>query len=602
MAEACLSEGELEDVYSGDEKNKRKREEGEGGEDEWQIVVNGAKRKKGSDKGENKQKKKKRNRSSLPTYSDMAALEGHAASAASSNNQVGQYLNGNQRDLLMLLSGEKDHTHGTLSDFKTHDLRKVICYLTLGFPELSKKSKKLVKCEMLQKKKIVIIWLSCVSREMYLNEKYFHQLKQLSSPSLTFGITHPGSDRFVHFGLDAFMTVDDGNTSSTCAVSSPAAIQGTFDKLSCCLSYEQLVQNEYNLPSASLDDPFGDDGYNRLVEVWPVEASFLHSDIRSFPMYAVDCEMVTTTEGSELASVCVINEQMEAIYHTLVKPVNPVIDYLTKYSGVDENKLRDVTVTLSDVQIKLKELLPSQCILIGHSLENDLIALKLYHPYVIDTSLLFTPYATPKSKPSLKLLSRKLLEKEIQMNEGGHDPREDAMTCMELVKKKLMEGSKCIIQWNEHKTWLPSHLSTANAATGLSVSVIDKYSIANLYTSDSKAECHVITDDGQVPDKIKEVSPYSRFIFAQLHSLEHQMKNNPTPAGEDNALSLLDDLVYKCVESSSCDSIILAVCGSSYIKDVRELQKIVNVDVSKTNELTKAVMKAREGIVAAVIK
>ncbi|KAF3852592.1 hypothetical protein F7725_005947 [Dissostichus mawsoni] len=38
---------------------------------------------------------------------------------------------------------------------------------------------------------------------------------------------------------------------------------------------------------------------------------------------------------------------------------------------------------------RLKTLLPSDAVLVGHSLNNDLVALKLIHPHVIDTSLLY---------------------------------------------------------------------------------------------------------------------------------------------------------------------------------------------------------------------
>ena len=44
---------------------------------------------------------------------------------------------------------------------------------------------------------------------------------------------------------------------------------------------------------------------------------------------------------------------------------------------------------LSEVQNALREILPADCILVGQSLNSDLIALKMMHPYVIDTSVIF---------------------------------------------------------------------------------------------------------------------------------------------------------------------------------------------------------------------
>ena len=51
--------------------------------------------------------------------------------------------------------------------------------------------------------------------------------------------------------------------------------------------------------------------------------------------------------------------------------------------------LQDVTTTLEDVQKALQELLPEDAIIIGQSLNFDLVSLRMFHPYVIDTSVCF---------------------------------------------------------------------------------------------------------------------------------------------------------------------------------------------------------------------
>lgn len=50
---------------------------------------------------------------------------------------------------------------------------------------------------------------------------------------------------------------------------------------------------------------------------------------------------------------------------------------MRRYSGITEEKLRDVTTTLADIQAKLCALFGRDTILIGHSLENDLNALQV---------------------------------------------------------------------------------------------------------------------------------------------------------------------------------------------------------------------------------
>lgn len=49
------------------------------------------------------------------------------------------------------------------------------------------------------------------------------------------------------------------------------------------------------------------------------------------PLFAIDCEMVITSDHRmSLAYICVVNEQLETVYKSLVKPDKPIIDYLSK--------------------------------------------------------------------------------------------------------------------------------------------------------------------------------------------------------------------------------------------------------------------------------
>ena len=107
-------------------------------------------------------------------------------------------------------------------------------------------------------------------------------------------------------------------------------------------------------------------------------------------------------------------------------------------------KLATVTTTLSDIQSRLRTLLSSRVVLVGHSLNSDLAALKITHPFIIDTSVLYPHPRGPPLKSSLKYLSQKYLGREIQKNHGaaGHDSIEDASACLDLVKQKCEKGPK----------------------------------------------------------------------------------------------------------------------------------------------------------------
>jgi DNA polymerase III epsilon subunit-like protein len=112
-------------------------------------------------------------------------------------------------------------------------------------------------------------------------------------------------------------------------------------------------------------------------------------DPRLTPILAIDCEMVgvgSDGKTSVLAQVCVVNDRMETVYVTYVKPKERVTDYRTWVSGVEPKHLRkapsfeSVVKTVSDITLNR--------VIVGHALKNDLHAMMLDHPksLIRDTS------------------------------------------------------------------------------------------------------------------------------------------------------------------------------------------------------------------------
>lgn len=161
-----------------------------------------------------------------------------------------------------------------------------------------------------------------------------------------------------------------------------------------------------------------------------------------YGVYSLDCEMCYTTHGLDLTRVTVIDSKCKVIFETLVKPLHPIVDYNTRYSGITEEQMAEVRTTLLEVQATLLAMFNSKTILIGHSLESDFKALKLIHDTVIDTSVLFPHKMGPPFKRALRNLSSEHLKKIIQNSVEGHDSAEDATVCMELIHFKLKEDLK----------------------------------------------------------------------------------------------------------------------------------------------------------------
>nr|XP_012635106.1 RNA exonuclease 1 homolog [Microcebus murinus] len=159
-------------------------------------------------------------------------------------------------------------------------------------------------------------------------------------------------------------------------------------------------------------------------------------------IYALDCEMSYTTYGLEVTRVTVVNTERQVVYDTFVKPINEIVDYNTRFSGVTEADLANTSTRLQDVQTVLLSMFSEETILIGHSLESDLLALKVIHSTVVDTSVLFPHYLGLPYKRSLRNLTASYLRQIIQDKEDGHISSEDAAACMSLVFWKVQEDAQ----------------------------------------------------------------------------------------------------------------------------------------------------------------
>jgi len=180
----------------------------------------------------------------------------------------------------------------------------------------------------------------------------------------------------------------------------------------------------------------------------------------------IDGEMGYTVQGLELIRLtATLWPNGEELLDVLVRPIGEILDLNSRFSGVWPQQMADakpwtpgqdnVSPTAPDKNVSLqKELrivsspaearsllfqqLSPQTPLIGHGLENDLNAVRIVHPTIIDTALLYPHTAGLPYRNGLKALMLKHLGRHIQVviddKVRGHDSKEDANAAGDLVK------------------------------------------------------------------------------------------------------------------------------------------------------------------------
>ncbi|KAL2476387.1 Polynucleotidyl transferase [Abeliophyllum distichum] len=168
------------------------------------------------------------------------------------------------------------------------------------------------------------------------------------------------------------------------------------------------------------------------------------SDCSLTDVVAMDCEMVGVSSlgnKSALGRVTLVNKWGNVIYDEYVRPVERVVDFRTKISGIRPRDLRKAK-NFNVVQKKVAELIKGR-ILVGHALHNDLRALLLSHlkKDIRDTSE-YMPFLKEGRSRSLKHLASQFLGVEIQ--NGEHCPIQDARAAMLLYEKNRKHWERSV--------------------------------------------------------------------------------------------------------------------------------------------------------------
>ncbi|KAI0669119.1 hypothetical protein C8Q78DRAFT_1146802 [Trametes maxima] len=286
------------------------------------------------------------------------------------------------------------------------------------------------------------------------------------------------------------------------------------------LTAEQMIENGYPMPSYLAETFEKPEGWVETKVAAVDDSSLSPSSGDVPPIYAMDCEMCMTEEGKQLARVCLIDYKSGIVlYDQLVKPGKPVVDYLTRWSGITEEALGKATATFEEVQSHILSVLSATPtpVLLGHSLESDLNALKICHPRCIDTAIIFHHPRGRPLKPGLAWLTKKWCGREIQnRGEGGHDPEEDARACLDLLKKKVENGPG----FGEFKVDMESIFERMSRARngGVKTVVVD-HGNPSAWHGQKATTCVACKSDDEVLNGLADSIESHQFLFGRFTAL-----------------------------------------------------------------------------------
>ncbi|PSC70139.1 small RNA degrading nuclease 5 [Micractinium conductrix] len=286
------------------------------------------------------------------------------------------------------------------------------------------------------------------------------------------------------------------------------------------LTLEQLQEHGYPLPR--LDEASGE-----MVCPEGFVATQACKGTPQHDLVALDCEMCITEAGFELTRATLVDQEGKVLYDELVVPHNPITDHNTRYSGITAEMLQGVTTRLEDVQAALQRLVSAETLLVAHSGDNDLQALKLIHANVIDTSVLFPHPRGPPYKSALRVLASRHLLRTIQ--QGEHNPVEDARAAMDLALLKFERGPLYGAGTAERGDKLVEVLSDGGRRSAM----VDKVEVLNRHVAGNCSGIPADSDAVAMPALCRELARLQvHFIWGQLSALQQFYEERLTVARE----------------------------------------------------------------------
>ncbi|KAL0035726.1 hypothetical protein WJX77_000104 [Trebouxia sp. C0004] len=284
----------------------------------------------------------------------------------------------------------------------------------------------------------------------------------------------------------------------------PAEVLTLFgnQKVPCLLYYSRvdraLTPAEASVPPAAPSPVLTTDSFHALCSGPPVQGLSVKRHARNFEplspeelkapglLLGIDAEFVAHAPAEKvmqggvevevckarlgLARVSVVRGEGPAAaspaIDDYIRSLEPISDYLTKWSGLVPGDLDPKVsphnlTTMKKAYLKLRYLVDSGCVFVGHDLRHDFKSINIIVPpqQVIDTVFLF--HFKRQRKLSLRFLAGYLLGEDIQQN--THDSIEDARTAVKLYQKykqlvsegRFQETLLEMYRWGKQHAWDP---------------------------------------------------------------------------------------------------------------------------------------------------
>ncbi|ORZ16411.1 hypothetical protein BCR42DRAFT_491454 [Absidia repens] len=338
-----------------------------------------------------------------------------------------------------------------------------------------------------------------------------------------------------------------------------------------CLSKEELVENNFPLHGSLQGDQSLPDGWMDTAEGTDAEPKIL----------ALDCALCKCGNEYVPVRVTLINAARQLLLDEFILPDTPITDYLTCYSGIDADTLVGVTTTLADVQQMILRYVHGDVVLIGHKFGKDMTALKLRHPYIVDTSVIYHgPKGDRRPAPTLRYLAQRYLNRLIQQYRGmqlgdaersqpsipvneGHNTVEDATAAMDLILLKLKNGLMFGLGGNSYFGCIDESLARYNK-TGAVIDV--NPTINKVRSRELRTQPYVHTVNTNALAVEEAIKQHARKDFV-LVKLDKEEKKNMSQ--DELANWMLDDVkkIYDGLEPNTAMILITGKCTDAELEE-----------------------------------